>query len=151
MSVKLFARESHIFSTGVDNPAYVNAYIDVDASQGMDAAGSVASKAYCDLLVREGALILIRNGDEIILNLEDVTLDVMRPEAIQRLSNAGLPLLVGDPGMKESAMAGLLDGSMVITDDDLITVPFHTELLDRPDFCELIRKSAHIAYNLLPK
>ncbi|WP_132705976.1 hypothetical protein [Pseudomonas aeruginosa] len=141
-------KETHTFSTGVDKPAYVTAVITLPMTAGFEAAEDDAMKSRCRLVSAKGGLCLVRNAAVFILDPEQIHIEDIPAHVRQRLSAAGLPLAPDTPGLQERALAGLLDGSMVIQQDDLEPRPFDPAWLSDEAFLDLVGRADHISYGV---
>ncbi|MDU8350860.1 hypothetical protein RYA05_03010 [Pseudomonas syringae pv. actinidiae] len=104
----------------------------------------------CRLRVVDGHLFLVRDGESMLVSdkrQSKVTAHIeVTPEVVrERLRAAGLPLSPTDPDMASKALAGLLDGSMVVSRDELEHVAFDYDALTSPAFCRELERSDHLA------
>ncbi|HCF4080920.1 hypothetical protein [Pseudomonas aeruginosa] len=141
-------KESHTFSTGVDKPAYVTAVVTLPMTAGFAAAEADAMKSRCRLVSAKGGLCLVRNSAVFLLDPEQIHIEDIPAHVRQRLSAAGLPLAPDTPGLQERALAGALDGSMVIQQDDLEQRPFDPAWLSDQAFLDLVGRADHISYGV---
>lgn len=141
-------KETHTFSTGVDKPAYVTAVVTLPMTAGFEAAEADAMKSRCRLVSAKGGLCLVRNAAVFLLDPEQIHIEDIPAHVRQRLSAAGLPLSPDTPGLQERALAGLLDGSMVIQQDDLEQRPFDPAWLSDEAFLDLVGRADHISYGV---
>lgn len=139
--------ETHIFSTGVDDPAFINVSRSIDSHDLADAKVQ-AGEARCSLSVRLGALSLIRNGVEYSLVEGDITVDSIPGAVRDRLAAAGCPISTADPDISQKAIAGLVDGSMIVRGSELVRGKFDFESLNNENFCSLLNGADHISYGI---
>lgn len=142
--IKTRVHESHIFSTGIDTPTSIVIAVSVLAPDGDEGP----SRASCELLVENKEISFVRNGVVYPMSELSITLESIPPSVRERLNRAGSPIAPGQDQAKR-AIQGLLDGSLVISDDELVTSDFHKDMLNDDDFCRLIENSDHIAAGII--
>lgn len=104
----------------------------------------------CCLRVVDDQLFLVRDGEAMLVSdkrQSKVTAHIeITPESVrERLKAAGLPLSPNDPDMANKALAGLLDGSMVVKASELEHAAFDYASLASPAFCRELERSDHLA------
>lgn len=108
------------------------------------------SKLTCRLRVIDDQLYLLRSGDALRVSDKrpkwvSAHIEVTPEAVLERLKAAGLPLSPTDPDMASKALAGLLDGSMVVSSDELEHAAFDYDALTSPAFCRELERSDHLA------
>lgn len=142
--IKTRVNESHIFSTGVDTPTSI--IIAVSALVPEHDKGP--SSASCKLIVENKEISFVRNDVVYPMSELTITFESIPPLVRERLNRAGSPIAPGQD-QSQRAIQGLLDGSLVISDDELVPYEFHKDMLSDDDFCHLVQESDHIAAGII--
>jgi|GEM_PF-6561773 len=141
-------RETQVFCTAShESPEYVNVSLTIQAAS-LEAAEARAQSIPCQLEVNERGFTLIRAGVRHSLSESDISFENTGAAARERLRQHGSPIPIDDPDLQEKAVAGLLDGTLVVTDDELVTVPLDPRWLTCSQFHDRIRKADHLAYSV---
>lgn len=142
-------RETQVFCTAsYESPEYVNVSVTIQAVS-LEEAKARAQVVPCQLEVNENGFTLIRAGERHNLTAADISFEDTGNAARERLRQHGSPISVDDPELQDKAVAGLLDGTLVVTEDELVSVPLDPEWLTCPHFRQRIHKADHLAYSVV--
>lgn len=142
--------ETHVFFAGPRcTPEHVNASVVVEA-ESLELANRKAASVHCDLQLDEDGFTLIRDGKSHFLPTSSICFENTSEAARARLEQSGSPIPIDDPLLSQKAIQGGMDGSLVITEEDLVRIPFDPDWVHDAELRKKINKSDHLAYVVKP-